>query len=186
MVPLSSLWLAIVVSAVIVFVVSSIIHMFLGYHRNDYRRVPNEDDVMDALRPFDLPAGDYVMPHAGSTSAMKSPEYVEKLKAGPIVLMTVAPKGGWGMGRSLVLWFAYSIVVGIFAAYIAGRALGPGADYLAVFRFAGTTAFAAYSVALLQSSIWYRKNWRATLLSVFDGLVYALLTAGTFGWLWPT
>jgi hypothetical protein len=76
--------------------------------------------------------------------------------------------------------------VGIFAAYIAGRALEPGAHYLDVFRFAGCTAFVGYAVALLQNSIWYKRNWTATLKSVFDGLVYALLMAGVFGWLWPS
>lgn len=70
-------------------------------------------------------------------------------------------------------------------AYIAGRALGSGANYLAVFRFAGASAFMGYSLALLQNSIWYNRNWGATVKSVFDGLVYGLLTAGTFGWLWP-
>jgi hypothetical protein len=76
------------------------------------------------------------------------------------------------------------VIVSIFAAYIAGRALGPGAPYLEVFRFAGSTAFAGYALALAQNSIWYKRNWGATLKSMFDGLVYALLTAGTFGWLW--
>jgi hypothetical protein len=89
------------------------------------------------------------------------------------------------MGGSLVQWFIYSIVVGIFAAYIAGRALVPGAHYLEVFRFAGCTAFVGYAVALPQNSIWYKRSWSVTLKSVFDGLVYALMTAGTFGWLWP-
>jgi len=186
MVPLLSLWLPIVVSAVIVFLVSSVIHTVLGYHRNDFGRLPNENAVMAALRPLDLPIGDYVIPYAGSSAAMKSPEYVEKLKAGPVAFMTVLPKGTFNMGTALGLWFAYTLLVGIFAAYIAGRALGPGAPYLDAFRFAGTTAFVGYSLALLQGSIWYRRNWRATLLSMFDGLIYGLLTGGTFGWLWPS
>ena len=83
------------------------------------------------------------------------------------------------------MWFLYCMVVGVFAAYIAGHALGPGAHYLGVFRFAGCTAFVGYALALLQNSIWYKKAWGATLKSMFDGFVYALLTAGVFGWLWP-
>jgi hypothetical protein len=75
--------------------------------------------------------------------------------------------------------------VSFFAAYIGGRALGPSADYLEVFRFTGCTAFIGYGLALLQNSIWYKRNWGATLKSVFDALVYGLLTAGAFGWLWP-
>ena len=185
MVPITSLWLPILVSAVMVFVASSIIHMVLPYHRNDLRKLAKEDEVLDALRRFNLPPGDYAVPHPGSPEDMKKPEFVEKRTKGPVVFMTVAPAGPPSMRTSLLLWFLSCAVVSVFAAYLTGRALGSGADYLAVFRFAGTSAFMGYSLALLQNSIWYRRNWGATLKSMFDGLVYGLLTAGTFGWLWP-
>jgi len=185
MVPMTSLWIPILVSAVIVFAASSIIHMVLPYHRNDLLKVPKEDELIDALRRIGLPPGDYAVPHAGSMEGMKKPEFVEKLRKGPIAFMTIAPGAEPSMAKPLVLWFLYSIVVSFFAAYIGGRALGPGAPYLAVFRFVGCAAFMGYSLALLQHSIWYKRNWGTTLKSVFDGLVYGLLTAGTFGWLWP-
>lgn len=185
MVPLTALWLPIVLSAVVVFIASSIVHMVLPFHRNDMRKVPREDDVQKALRGFNIPPGDYIVPCGGSPDAMKNPEFAAKVKAGPIVIMTVIPGGDWGMGRALALWFVYTLVVSLFAGYVAGRALGPGAHYLGVFRFAGVTAFLGYSMALAQFSIWYRRQWPTTLLSMFDGLVYGLLTAGVFGWLWP-
>lgn len=185
MVPVMSLAIPIVVSAVIVFVASSIIHMVLPYHRTDIRKSPKEDEVLEALRRLNLPPGDYAAPHAGSPAGMKQPEFIEKMKKGPIVLMTIAPGHPPSMATNLVLWFLYSVVVSFFAAYIAGRAVGPGADYLTVFRFVGATAFMGYSLALPQNSIWYKRNWSMTLKSMFDGLVYGLLTAGTFGWLWP-
>ena len=116
---------------------------------------------------------------------MKSPEFVEKANRGPVAFMTVMPNGIPGMGKSLVQWFLYCAAVSFFAAYIAGRALGPSVEYLSVFRFVGATAFMGYAVALWQNSIWYRRPWSTTLKSTFDGLVYALFTAGTFGWLWP-
>jgi hypothetical protein len=185
MVPMTSLWIPVVLSAVIVFVVSAIIHMVLPYHRNDLRKVPKEDELMDALRRLDLPPGDYLVPHAGSPEGMKKPEFVEKMKKGPIAVLTVAPGAAPSMGPNLAQWFVYSLLVSLFAGYIAGRALGPGASYLAVFRFVGATAFMGYSFALLQSSIWYKRSWVTTLKSVFDGFLYGLFTAGTFGWLWP-
>ena len=185
MVSLMSLWLPILLSAVLVFVASSLIHMFLKYHRTDFGKVPNEDQVMDALRPFGIAPGDYVIPYAGSTDAMKTPEFIEKVTKGPVAFVTVLENGPFAMGKSLVQWFVYCLVVGVFAAYVAGHALDPGAEYRPVFRFVGAVAFTGYALALLQDSIWYRRNWAATLKSVFDGLVYALLTAGTFGWLWP-
>lgn len=185
MVSVLSLWLPILLSAVIVFLVSSLIHMVLGYHRTDFRKVPSEDQVMDALREFGIPPGDYVIPHAGSSKEMGSPEFIEKATKGPVAFMTVYPSGPPAMGKNLVQWFVYCVVVGIFAAYIGGRAVGPGADYLEVFRFTGCTAFVGYALALWQNSIWYRRAWSTTLKSTFDGLIYGLLTAGTFGWLWP-
>jgi hypothetical protein len=184
MVPVMSLWAPIVVSAIIVFVVSAIIHMVLNYHRNDMRALAREEEVQRALRGFSIPPGDYALPYGGTAAARKGP-FLERMKAGPVAIMTVIPPGPPAMGTSLALWFLYAIVVGIFAAYVAGRALAPGAHYLEVFRFAGTTAFVGYSLALAQNSIWYKRNWGATLRSMFDGLIYGLLTAGTFGWLWP-
>lgn len=185
MVSIISLWLPILLSAAIVFVVSSLIHMLLPYHRSDFGKVPSEDEVMEALRKFNIPPGDYVIPRAGSPEVMRSPEFTAKVTKGPVAFMTVMKSGKPSMAGNLVQWFIYCMVVGIFAAYIAGRALGPEAHYLEVFRFAGCTAFVGYALALLQNSIWYKRNWSATLKSMFDGLIYALLTAGTFGWLWP-
>jgi hypothetical protein len=185
MVPILSLWLPILLSAVIVFVASSIIHMLLPVHAGDYKKLPSEDSVMEALRKFQIPAGDYLMPRAGSMKDMGSPAFIDKLTKGPVAMMTIMPSGKPSMLPQFVGWFAYCTVVGIFAAYIAGRALGPGAHYRAVFRFAGATAFIGYSLALWQQTIWYHKSVSTTLKQTFDGLVYALVTAGMFGWLWP-
>ena len=182
---LSVLWLPILLSAVIVFVASSLIHMATPWHKSDYPQVPNEDRVMDALRPLAIPPGDYMIPRPSSREEMRSPQFAEKFKRGPVVVLTVMPPGPMTMGKSLVLWFVYCAVVGVFAAYVAGRALQPGAPYLQVFRFAGATAFIGYSLALWQMSIWYRRAWSTTAKATVDGLIYALLTAGTFGWLWP-
>lgn len=185
MVPVTSLWIPILLSAVIVFIASAVIHMMLPIHKNDLRKLDQEDAVMEALRRFDLSPGDYAVPHAGSASNMKNPAFIEKMSKGPVAILTVAPPGPPTMGTSLALWFLYSVVIGVFSAYIAGRALGPGAHYLQVFRFAGCSAFMGYSLALLQNSIWWKRNWGMTLRTMADGLLYALLTAGTFGWLWP-
>ena len=185
MIGLSALWLPILLSSVIVFIVSSVIHMASPWHKNDYPKVPNEDKVRDALRPLAIPPGDYMVPRASSSQEMRSPEFAEKIKQGPNMVLTVIPNGPWPMGQYLTLWFFYAVVVGVFAAYVAGRALPPGAAYLSVFRFAGVTAFVGYSVALWQMSIWYRRAWSTTIKATVDGLIYALLTAGTFGWLWP-
>ena len=185
MVPLTALWLPILLSAVAVFIISSIIHMFLGYHANDFKGLPNEKEVLDDLRKHNIPEGNYSFPRATSMKDMKSPDFIEKMKQGPVGMMTISKSGPPSMGKELFMWFIFSIIVGIFAAYVAGRACGPGANYLSVYRYVGVTAFVGYSLALLQGSIWYKRSWSATFKSMFDGLIYALFTAGFFGWLWP-
>ena len=182
---LSALWLPILLSAVFVFLASSIIHVAMPWHKSDYPGVPNEDRVMEALRPFAIPPGDYMMPRPGKGEDMRSPELLEKRKKGPVALLTVLPNGEASMGTYFVPWILFLLGVGLFVAYIAGRALPAGAPYLQVFRFAGTAAFLAHAGALWPMSIWYRRAWSTTLKSTFDGLIYAGLTAGTFGWLWP-
>jgi hypothetical protein len=185
MVGLSSLWLPILISAVFVFVASSVIHMASPWHKNDYPKLGKEDQVLDALRPLSIPPGDYMMPRPSGREEMRSPAFADKLKRGPVVVMTVWESGGMSMTSNLVQWFLYCIAISLFAAYIAGRALPMGVPYLRVFRFAGATAFIGYAAALWQMSIWYRRAWMTTIKSTVDGLIYALLTAGTFGWLWP-
>ena len=185
MTSLTALWLPILVSAIIVFVASSIIHMATPWHKNDYGKIPDEDKVTDALRPLAIPPGDYMVPSCSDMKEMKSPAFVEKMNKGPVIIATVLPNGPMSMGSNLVQWFIYALVVGIFAAYVAGHALPVGARYPQVFRLAGVTAFVGYALALWQMSIWYRRSWGTTLRSTIDGLIYALLTGGTFGWLWP-
>jgi hypothetical protein len=186
MVSIASLWLPILLSAVFVFILSSVIHMMLGYHRSDVAALPQQDQVQDALRGFNIPPGDYVLPHCPTMADTKTPEFQEKLAKGPVAVITVLPAGPMNMGKSLTLWFVYSVVVSIFAAYVASRAVNPGDAYLAVFRFAGVTAFAGYGLGLVQNSIWWSRKWSTTGKSLFDALLYALVTAGTFGWLWPS
>jgi hypothetical protein len=181
---LDALWLPLLLSSVFVFVASSVIHMLSPWHKGDYPLLPNQDAVMDALRPLGIPPGDYMIPRPKERAEMQTPEFKEKVKKGPVVVMTVMG-GPISMGRNLGLWFVYIVVVGIFAAYVAGRALPVGSNYLQVFRFIGATAFMGYSLALWQMSIWYNRSWSTTIKSTVDGLIYACLTAGTFGWLWP-
>jgi len=185
MVPVASLWIPIIVAAVFVFIVSSVLHMLFSYHENDFDGLPDEDALMDKIRELGIPAGSYVFPRPANKKARNTDAFKEKMNRGPLGFLTLYPSGPPKMGANLAMWFGYSIVVGIFAAYISGRALGPGAHYLSVYRFAGATAFAGYSLALLQNLIWYKAKWSQTVASMGDGLIYALVTAGTFGWLWP-
>jgi hypothetical protein len=184
MVPLTTLWLPILLSTAIVFVASSVIHMLLPYHRGDYQKLPDEDKLLAALRSAGLKRGLYIFPF-GTHKEMKSPALLEKYKQGPAGMLTVFPSGRPVMPKFLVMWFVYCFIISFFVAYLVGHTVTPGANYLAVFRVAGTAAFLAYGLGHLSNSIWRGQPWGMTIKEVVDGLVYALLTAGTFGWLWP-
>lgn len=186
MVSVISLWLPILLSAVFVFILSAVIHMVLKYHDSDFKPVPKEAEVMDALRPFNIEPGNYNIPRASNMKEMNSPEYQEKLKKGPVAMMTVLPNGPFNMGSSLLQWFIFTVVVGIFAGYVAGIMLAPGTEYITVFRVTGVTAFVGYAMGLWQQKIWYYSSTSATIKSTIDGLIYGLVTGGTFGWLWPS
>lgn len=180
-----ALWLPILLSAVAVFIISSIIHMVLRYHNSDYKKVPDEDRFLDALRGFDLVPGDYIVPRAETMKEMGSPEHIEKCKSGPVGFFTIMKPGVPNMGPQLAQWFLFSVLVSIFAGYVARLTLPAGSEYMIVSRVTGVVAFCGYGLALIQGSIWYRRQWMATLKGLFDALLYGLFTGGIFGWLWP-
>ena len=184
MVALTALWLPILLSAIVVFVASSIIHMALPYHRSEYHQLPDEDKLLAALRTAGLQRALYVFPFC-THKDMKSPAILEKFKQGPVGMLTVFPSGPPNMGKFLGLWFGYCLLIGLFVAYLTGHTVAPGVRYLAVFRVAGTAAFMAYGLGPLVNGIWKSQPWSMCLKESFDGVVYCLLTAGTFGWLWP-
>ncbi|MDQ2766874.1 MAG: hypothetical protein M3Y30_06930 [Gemmatimonadota bacterium] len=185
MTSMSALWLPILLASVIVFIMSSIIHMASPWHKSDFPKLPNEDAIMDALRPLVTGPGDYSIPRPANMAEMKSAEFRAKVERGPRVIMTVTPGGPMTMTRELVLWFVYLIVVNLLTAYVAAHALLPGAPFNAVIRFAGLVSFIAYASALWQLSIWYRRSWGITFKATFDSLIYGVLTALTFAYLWP-
>ena len=184
MISLSALWLPILLSAVAVFVVSSIIHMMSPWHKGDYPALPNESALGDAVRPLNLPPGDYMIPRPASTADMKSDAFKEKVNRGPNLILTVIPNGPRPMGKYLVSWFVYLLVVTVFAAYIGGCVAISG-DHRASIHAVALTAFIGYTLALYQMSIWYHRKWSTTLKMTLDGLIYAVVTLFIFGALWP-
>jgi hypothetical protein len=185
MVSLSALWLPILVSAVLVFVASSILHMAFKYHNADYRKFPNEDEVRAAITKGNAPPGMYILPYAMGSESMKDPAMLEKFNQGPVGITYLRPPGMMKMGTLLGQWFVYLLIISFFIAYIAAHTLAPGTPYLAVFRVVGAVGFLAYAGARVQTAIWWGEPWPVTIKDLIDGLIYGCVTAGTFGWLWP-
>lgn len=185
MVTLPALWMPILLSAVAVFIVSSIIHMVFKYHNTDFSPLPDEAAARRALAPLKLAPGDYAIPHCTTMKEAATPEFAAKRTEGPVVLMTVLKPGPMVMTGALVKWFVFLVVVSVFAAYVARLALPSGAEYLKVHRVAGTVAFMAYGLGDVTQSIWHARSWKVTAKNLADALVYGLVTGGVFGWLWP-
>jgi hypothetical protein len=185
MVSLGALWLPVLLSAVLVFVASSIIHMVLRYHRTDYTKLPNEDAVREAIRSGNPAPAQYIIPYCADPKEMEAPDMKRKLVEGPVGVLNLKRPGPPGMGPFLIQWFVFTLVVSCVIAYAACHTLPPGSEYLHVFRVVGTIGFLAYAAGQVPAAIWMGKPWAVAWKEVFDGLVYGLLTAGTFGWLWP-
>jgi len=173
------------VSAVAVFILSSIVHMVLPWHKNDYPSLPNQDATMDALRALNIPPGEYMAPKPANRDDMKSPEFKAKMERGPVFILNIRPPGGWSMGKPLVYWFIYSVVISWFAGHVAWGADIPAAETHRLFHTIGLAAALGYCAALWQATIWFGKPWMSTLKSTVDGLIYAAATAFIFIWLWP-
>ncbi len=185
MVSLSALWLPILVSAVAVFIVGFVLNMLMPHHRSDFSKVENEDGLQDAIRNHGMTKGQYYIPYANTAQMMKDPDFVKRAERGPVAFIHVVDNGVGPKPQQLGIYFLHLLVVGFFVAYVSGLAMGEGTSYLKVFQIAGTTAILAHCGALIGNSIWWGFTWSSTFKHVFDGVLYGLVTAGVFGWLWP-
>ncbi|PYS94453.1 MAG: hypothetical protein DMF50_12455 [Acidobacteria bacterium] len=166
--PFGSLWIPVIVSAVVVFVASSILHMAIQYHKADHKPLPNEDAVRDVLARGNLAPGVYFTPHCPDMKQLKEPAIQAKFEKGPVAIITIMPKGAPVMQKHLALWFLHA-----------------GDDGMLVMRTTGTVAFAAYALSHVSDSIWKAQPWANTGRATLDGVIYALLTGLTFRMLWP-
>ena len=185
MVTIGALWLPILLSAIAVWVVSAIIWMAMPHHKSDFGKLPDEDAALQALTPQRLAPGQYSIPYTTSPKDFQNPETIRKFEDGPVGFLTVVPSGVPTMGSKIGLSFVFYLLISTVVAYLASRTLDAGEDYLAVFRVTGTVAWLAYGTATVPDAIWFGRPWSAIVKGLVDALVFALLTAGFFGWLWP-
>jgi hypothetical protein len=185
MVSLAQLWLPIVLSAVLVFVVSSLVHTVFKYHNSEYKKLSNEDEVRAAINRGSPGPGQYIIPYVIGASDFKSPGVAEKLTEGPVGQLILRRPGLPNMGSFFGQWFVYVLVISILAAVVAAHTVAVGAGHGFVFHVVGLVAFLAYAGSQAQFSIWAGQPWSSTLKNIFDGLLYALVTAETFSLLWP-
>ncbi|MBS1766499.1 MAG: hypothetical protein JST05_03725 [Acidobacteria bacterium] len=187
MATLAHLWLPILLSAVFVFIASSLVHMVFKWHNSDYHGFPNEDEVRAAITKGSPSPGQYVLPYCADHKDMASEAMKAKLEEGPVgfVILRAPCPGGMRMGPMLLQWFLYCVLVSFATALLLSHCgLHADAGYKAVFHVAALASFMAYAFGSIPMGIWWGQPWRSVMKNLLDGLIYACLTAGTFGWLW--
>lgn len=182
---MASLWLPILLSGVFVFIASALFHMIIPIHKGDFKKVPGEAGVMAELRKNGIGRGVYMFPACDSMKDMQKPEFLERYKQGPVGIMTILPGGNApSMGKNLIQWFIFCLLISTVVACIL-TLLPAGSTYGVVFKWAAHVAILGYCAGTLSESIWGGRPWGHTAKYLFDGIVYGLVTAGTFGWLFP-
>jgi hypothetical protein len=183
MVSLTALWLPILLSSVAVFVLSSVIHMVLTYHRHDYDQLPDEDALIAHLRAQKAGPGNYIFPCALTAQERKDPAVIQKMTEGPAGFINVM--SGFKMGMSLVSWFVVCLLISTVVALLASITFDAGTASKLIFHFVALAALLGYAGATASDSIWMGRRWSTTFRHVFDAVLFALATAGIFAWLWP-
>ena len=182
---LAQLWLPIVLSAVGVFIASSVVHMALKWHNSDYRKLPNEDEVRAALKSSANAPAMYFVPHMMDHKAIAQPGNAQKFIEGPVALVTIRPPGPPKMGPYLIQWFILSLAISAVAGYLASRTVPAGASFLAVCRPTSIVAFMAYGMGSITDGIWWSRPWGVVVKDLLDAAIYALVTACIFAAFWP-
>lgn len=183
--PFGSLWLPVVVSAVAVWFVSAILHMVLKYHKADYKQLPDEEAIANAIGKASPRPGVYPLPYCPDPSKMKDPAIQKRYENGPVGMLTVIPNGMPAMGKYLGLWFVYCFLVSFVTGYVARNTLSYDTDPMTIFRITSAVAFAAYALSPIQDSVWKGIPWSNSIRAMIDGVIYALVTGLIFRLLWP-
>ena len=182
---LAHLWLPILLSAVFVFIASSILHMVIrAWHGPDCKAFANEADVGAAIRAGNATPGMYLLPYC-TPESMKTPEAAEKLRQGPVGIVYLRSPGMPNMGRFLGQWFVFCLVVSLLCALLAAHVIAPAADHHVVFHVIALAALLGHAMGPFPSAIWWGQSWRSAFKHAVDGLIYAIITGLTFSWLWP-
>ncbi len=180
---LTALWLPIILTAIVLFFASFIAWTILPHHESDFKKLDQEDQLMEFVRGLNAPAGNYMFPFM-SHADQKDSEKIEKYKTGPrgTLVMWDYPN----MGRNLGLTFLYFLVIAVVTAYIAWSALGGAlaADirFMKAFQITGAIGVLVFASSGTLNSVWFR---RRVLTDVIDGIVYGVIMGLLFGFLWP-
>jgi hypothetical protein len=182
---LLQLWLPIVLTAVFVFIASSLIHMVFKWHNSDYKKLNNEDEVGAVIRAGNNAPGQYVLPHCMDMKEMQGEAMMKKYIEGPIGFITLKKNGAPNMGPALMMWFVFTVFIAGSAALITLTSVGLQAHPHLAAHSVGTISLLAYCGGSIQQGIWMGRPWRSVMKDLLDGFIYATISAFTFMYFWP-
>ena len=181
----ASLILPVLLSAALAWIAAALIWTVLPWHKKDFAPLPDEAGTLANLAAQDLAAGQYMFPYADTPAAMKEERVSKAFEEGTAGFITVLPRGIPNMGRNMALSAILNVLVASLVACVACLTLAPGADYMTVFRVTAVATWLAYGTGTVYDAIWFGRPWSGVFKGFGDALIYALLTGGAFGWLWP-
>ncbi len=174
------LWLPILLSSVAIFFGSFLSWMVLQLHKKDWQRLPQQEELMSALRRINAPLGNFMFPSCDTPQERESEEFQKLWKGGPRGVLTLFPEVN--MGQNLGLTMLLFLVVNFTLGYLGSMAFKPGTDFLTIFRFFATASLLMYLTGVLQHSIWFRCR---VVGHVVESVAYALIAGLIFASLWP-
>jgi hypothetical protein len=177
---LVSLLAPIILSAVALFFASFLSWMVLQLHKNDWKKLPNEDATLAALKPLEPSPGNYMFPTCENPKDHQTPEFQARWAAGPRGVVTFFSNEG--MGAKLGQTFVYFLVVSFCLAYLATIVIPAGASFRHVFRFMSTAAFLTFFAAIVPHAIWFKVRIVGHLI---ESIAYAAIVGAIFAAMWP-
>lgn len=179
-----SLWLAIVAASVALWIYGALSWMVLPQHTKDFKKLPDENKVLEFVRGLSVPPGVYLYPNFVTHSEAQKPENKAKCEQGPMGTLSVWSKPN--MGVNMAFTFVFYVVACSLIAYLAAAAGIPrGAGFGKVMQVAGTAGVLAFTFSALPGMIWFQANKPAMLSHIFDGVVMGMITGVVFALLWP-
>ncbi len=182
-VSMAELWMPILTTAVVVFILSCLAWTISPHHKPEYRKLAAEPGFLDALRTLNIPAGGYFFPYVDG-AGMKTEEGKRLMNEGPWGRMRLYGKKP-GMGGSMLGSFVLYLVVSAAIAFVGTMTIPAGAGFGDVLRVLGTVGVLSYSVAVIPQIIWFERQWSVFFTHLFDGVVFGLATGLVFAWMWP-
>ncbi len=158
----------VLLSSVLVFIVSTIIHTVLKWHESDYAALTPEQERAFAA----FPSGSFYSPHRKNSPSHQA--WQERCKREPAVMIRVRSSKHAEhptMGIHLSLWFLYVLVVSAVTAYAETLAKPAHSTSLCFL-----VSFLAYWGAEPSKCIWYMVPVSQAAKNAVDSLLYALAT----------